>query len=111
MAVFRSIFQKMAKSKVYGSIKRFGARYGRTTKHKRAAIEKDQKAPQVCPYCNKPRAKRQAMGIYECGKCGSKFTGGAYTVKTRMKLTTATEEQAQIREVEIKTRTKAPEEA
>lgn len=91
----------MAKEKVFGSIKRFGTRYGRTPKHKLAAIEKQQKQPQVCPYCKKPKAKRQAMGIYLCGKCGSKFTGGAYTAKAQIIKTKTAEEQF-AKEVELR---------
>ena len=63
-----------------GSIKRFGARYGRTVKHKLAAAEKDMKVFQECPYCHAVRVKRLSMGVWECRKCSSKFTGKAYTV-------------------------------
>lgn len=61
-------------------MKRYGVRYGRTTKHRRAAIERKQKAAQNCPYCRKPKAKRLSVGIYYCGKCDTKFTGPAYSL-------------------------------
>lgn len=61
-------------------MKRFGARYGRTVKHRRAKIEREQKGEHVCPYCSRPRASRIAYGIWQCRKCGSKFTAKAYTV-------------------------------
>lgn len=68
------------KNKGLGSARRFGARYGRTVKLRLAKIERMQKQPQKCPFCLKKKAKRIAMGIFECGKCSSKFTGKAYTV-------------------------------
>jgi len=64
----------------YGSIKRFGARYGRRVKHKLGKIEEARKLSTQCPYCHKTSVKRLAMGIWFCGKCKSKFTGKAYTI-------------------------------
>lgn len=72
----------MAKKQGLGSVKRFGARYGRTTKQRLALIEQLQKSPQKCPYCLKSRVKRIATGIFNCVKCNSKFTGKAFTVNT-----------------------------
>jgi len=71
----------MAKKKTLGSVKRFGARYGRRVKHKLAAIEKIQKGKQKCPYCNSDKVKRINTGIWGCKRCDSKFTGKAYHVK------------------------------
>ena len=71
----------MAKAKKFGSVKRFGARYGRRTKHRLAEIEKVQKAKHICPYCRAPKVKRVATGIWECRKCEAKFTGRAYSIK------------------------------
>jgi len=62
------------------SIKRFGARYGRKPKKKFAQIEKVQRSKHKCPYCNKTAVKREAVGIWECSKCETKFAGKAYTV-------------------------------
>ncbi len=69
----------MAKKQGLGSVKRFGARYGRTTKHKFALIEKEQKKKHKCPYCNKLKVKRIFVGVWHCRGCNSKFTGNAYT--------------------------------
>jgi large subunit ribosomal protein L37Ae len=66
--------------KKLGSAKRFGARYGIKIKYKIARVEAERKAKQKCPYCNSLAAKRVAIGIWECKKCKSKFTGKAYTV-------------------------------
>jgi len=63
------------------SIKRFGARYGRKTKHKFAKIEAVLKGKHKCPYCNYEKVKRISAGIWQCKKCNSKFTGKAYSVK------------------------------
>ncbi len=62
------------------SIKRFGARYGRNVKHRFAAVEAQHKKSYSCPYCHAQRAKRVAVGIWQCTKCDSKFTGRAYTL-------------------------------
>ena len=69
----------MATKKV-GSTGRFGSRYGRKTRSKVAKIEKKLKQWHKCPYCKKNRAKRLAIGIWQCKSCDSKFTGKAYTV-------------------------------
>jgi len=71
----------MAKAKKHGSVKRFGARYGRRVKHRLAEIESVLKGKHKCPYCRAPKAKRISVGIWECKKCGAKFTGKAYSVK------------------------------
>ena len=73
----------MASEKGLGPAKRFGPRYGRTVKFKLAKIEKQQRKPQMCPYCDMPKAKRISAGIYECNKCQSKFTGRAYFLKKK----------------------------
>jgi len=62
-----------------GPVKRFGVRYGRTVKFKRAAVEMLQKASTKCPYCAKHHVKRISKGVWNCLKCGNKFTGQAYT--------------------------------
>ena len=63
-----------------GSVKRFGARYGRKPRLKFSKIETEQRKLHKCPYCNKVAVKRLAMGIWECRKCDAKFTGKAYSV-------------------------------
>ena len=63
-----------------GSVKRFGARYGRKPKLKFSKIETEQRKLHKCPYCNKIAVKRLAMGIWQCRKCDAKFAGKAYSV-------------------------------
>ncbi len=72
----------MASKQRPGSIKRFGARYGRGVKLRFGKIEAEQRKKHPCPYCRAVRVKRVAAGIWQCRKCGSKFTGRAYTVGT-----------------------------
>ena len=69
----------MAKKK-FGSVKRFGPRYGRTVKERLATIEKEQRKNHRCPYCTYEQVKQQSVGIFLCGKCGAKFASKAYTV-------------------------------
>ncbi len=71
----------MAEVKKLGSVKRFGARYGRRTKHRLAQIERVQKGKHTCPYCRAPKVKRLATGIWACRKCKAKFTGKAYSLR------------------------------
>ena len=75
----------MGGAKGLGPVKRLGVRYGRTVKHKLANIERAQKKPQICPYCKRPKAKRLSVGIYNCKKCNSKFTGKAYFLTEAVK--------------------------
>ena len=92
----------MAKlEKGLGPVKRYGVRYGRTTKFKAAQIERQQRKKQKCPYCLKSAAKRVAEGIFECDKCESKFTGGAYVVTPqKIQETTVEEPKAPITQEE-----------
>ncbi|MDO8661382.1 MAG: 50S ribosomal protein L37ae [Candidatus Woesearchaeota archaeon] len=68
-----------------GPVKRFGTRYGRTTKMRLAAVEVQQKQAQQCPYCQKPKAHRLSYGIYSCECCGKKFTGPAYALTQKIR--------------------------
>ncbi len=71
----------------YGSVKRFGARYGRRVRLNLGKIEKQQKELYKCPYCNAKKVKRIAAGIWECKRCGARFTAKAYNAKlTKIKI-------------------------
>ncbi|MBI2653487.1 50S ribosomal protein L37ae [Candidatus Woesearchaeota archaeon] len=86
--------------KVAGSVKRFGARYGRKPKLKFSKIETEQRKLHKCPYCNKMAVKRVAVGIWRCRKCNAKFTGKAYSVTRKIlaKETEMTEEEPVLNE-------------
>lgn len=70
----------MAEVQKLKSVKRFGARYGRRPKYKLAKIESILRSKQKCPYCCKEEVKRVAVGIWQCKKCNTKFTGKAYSI-------------------------------
>ncbi|MBC8495399.1 50S ribosomal protein L37ae [archaeon] len=70
----------MAKKATYGSVKRFGSRYGKRLRDRYGAIEAEQRKKHKCPYCHYENVKREAVGIWKCEKCNSKFTSKAYTV-------------------------------
>ena len=74
---------KAAEEKL-GSVKRFGARYGRKTKLKFSKIENEQRKLHKCPYCSKIAVKRIAAGIWHCRKCNAKFTGKAYSITKKI---------------------------
>lgn len=61
-----------------GSAGRFGARYGRIARRRVAEIESDMLEDHACPECGHERVDRIGTGIWECGRCGYKYTGGAY---------------------------------
>lgn len=74
----------MVEEQKLGSVKRFGARYGRTTKQRFGETEKEQRKLHKCPYCYNTKVKRIAAGIWYCRKCSAKFTGRAYSVKEKI---------------------------
>lgn len=88
----------MATITKYGSAKRFGPRYGRTTKARWGKIQTERAKKQTCPYCHKLAVKRLASGIWYCKKCRVKFTGFAYTVSKRITF----EEESPIAEEPVK---------
>ena len=71
-----------------GRVKRFGVRYGRTTRFKRAAIERLEQSSTTCPYCHKDKVVKLSKGIWHCTKCKNKFTGQAFTFSAKPSLTT-----------------------
>ena len=81
-----------------GSVKRFGARYGRKPKLQFSKIEAEQRKKHKCPYCNKISVKRVSVGIWHCNKCDAKFTGKAYSVtkKIVVRKKEETEEEAPV---------------
>ncbi len=82
-------------AKLYGSVKRYGVRYGTKLKGKIAKIEAERHLSTKCPYCHYSKAKRIAAGIWSCSKCKSKFTGKAYTPGGHVAIKEAVETAAQ----------------
>jgi large subunit ribosomal protein L37Ae len=89
-----------------GPAKRFGTRYGRSTREKVGAIEAELRKDHKCPYCHFEKVKRVSVGIWTCAKCGAKFTGKAYkptarklrTEMSKQKFETAVETEEIIKE-------------
>ncbi len=65
-----------------GSAGRFGARYGRVARRRVSEIESDTNADHTCPECGTDAVDRKGTGIWQCGKCGYKYAGGAYRPST-----------------------------
>jgi len=65
-----------------GSAGRFGARYGRVSRKRVAEIEAEMNQDHVCPDCGTEAVDRDGTGIWECNKCGYRYTGGAYKPET-----------------------------
>lgn len=68
--------------RVTRSAGRFGPRYGRVGRKRVADIEEEMNKDHECPECGAEKVSRTDTGIWECGKCGYRFTGGAYKVTT-----------------------------
>jgi large subunit ribosomal protein L37Ae len=74
-------------SKGMGPVKRFGTRYGRTSRLKRSKVEIEQRRYHKCPYCGKVAVRRKSYGVWGCEKCDVVFTARAYTVGEKLNLT------------------------
>jgi large subunit ribosomal protein L37Ae len=72
----------MGNTKKVGVAGRFGSRYGRGIRKRVIKVEEKQKNLAPCPSCGFKKMKRLAAGLFECKKCGVKFTGGAYETET-----------------------------
>lgn len=57
-------------------------RYGLKIRKRVEYILKKSKRTYKCPYCGASAVKRVRLGIWECGKCGKVFTGGAWEPST-----------------------------
>jgi len=44
----------------------------------------EQRKLHKCPYCNKIKVKRVALGIWQCKKCNAKFAGKAYSISKKI---------------------------
>jgi large subunit ribosomal protein L37Ae len=68
----------MGRTKKVGPLGRYGVRYGVGIKKRYLELEKELRKKKACPNCSKLGLKRVAAGVWECKKCGHKFSGGAY---------------------------------
>lgn len=74
--------EERKQGKVTRSAGRYGARYGRVGRKRVADIEEEMNEDHECPDCGALKVGRTDTGIWECGKCGYRFAGGAYAVST-----------------------------
>ena len=74
------VIHMASKKTQYGSVKRYGTRYGRTLKNKAGKVEDMQRQEYVCPQCHYKKVKRVVKGVWNCEKCGAKFASKAYSV-------------------------------
>lgn len=75
------------RTKKVGPAGKFGTNYGMSLRKKWAGVDIKMRAPHKCPKCEKMGVKRISTGIWECRKCGNKFSGGAYLPKTSIAAT------------------------
>jgi large subunit ribosomal protein L37Ae len=62
----------------------FGARYGTVPRKRYSTVITALRAPHECPQCHISAVRRLSVGIWLCGRCGHKFTGGAYAPTTKL---------------------------
>jgi len=67
-----------------GSIRGLGVRYGSTVRKRYLDVVTESKKTYGCPQCGFESIRRKSVGIWECGKCGLTFTGGAYAPVTKL---------------------------
>lgn len=74
----------LGKTKKVGISGKFQARYGSVVRKRYRQIMEKMKAKNLkCPRCQtKGSVRRISTGIWHCRKCGTNFTGGAYSTST-----------------------------
>ena len=74
----------MGKTRKVGLAGSLGARYGTVARRRYMDIVSQMRRPHECPQCHFKTVSRLSVGIWQCGKCGVKFAGGAYTPFTKL---------------------------
>lgn len=67
-----------------GPTRGLGSRYGATVRKRYTKVVMEMKKPHRCPQCGLLRVRKVSVGVWRCKKCGSTFTGGAYTPTTKL---------------------------
>ena len=62
----------------------FGARYGTVARKRYSTLISELRTPHECPQCHVLAVKRLSVGIWLCRSCGHKYSGGAYTPRTKL---------------------------
>ena len=66
-----------------GASAKYGPRYGVSVRRRAASVLKKRSRRFTCPSCQYQKVSRTVAGIWECSKCGHKFTGGYWEPFTR----------------------------
>jgi large subunit ribosomal protein L37Ae len=69
------------KKKTFG--RRLRTRGGMSVRKQWTRITQSVRRRHRCPRCSSISVKRDSVGIWECGKCGYRFAGGAYQPITK----------------------------
>jgi large subunit ribosomal protein L37Ae len=72
------------KVKKVGPAGTFGSRYGTVARRRYAEVVSEMRIPHECPRCHVRAVRRLSVGVWNCRKCGVKFTGGAYLPITKL---------------------------
>jgi len=72
------------RTKKIGPTRGFEARYGATVRKRYIQVVSSLKKAHKCPKCGSPSVRRRSVGVWGCRKCGTIFTGGAYTPETKL---------------------------
>ncbi|NIR87873.1 50S ribosomal protein L37ae [Candidatus Bathyarchaeota archaeon] len=72
------------RTKKVGPTRGLGARYGSMVRKQYIKVLSEMKKAHKCPQCGSESVRRQSVGLWNCRKCGSTFTGGAYTPVTKL---------------------------
>jgi len=60
------------------------ARYGTAPRRRYIEILARMRRLHECPRCQVRAARRLSVGLWQCGRCGHQFTGGAYMPFTKL---------------------------
>jgi large subunit ribosomal protein L37Ae len=77
-------------TKKAGIVGKYGTRYGGTLRKVIKKMEVTQHAKYNCSFCGKNAVKRQATGIWNCGRCKKTMAGGSYVLSTAAAVTVRT---------------------
>ncbi len=68
----------MRRTKKVGSTGWMGPRYGIRIRRRVLDIDRAQRRANPCPRCSTVTLWRVASGVYECRRCGTRVSSGAY---------------------------------
>jgi len=77
-------------TKKAGIVGKYGTRYGGTLRKVIKKMEVTQHAKYNCSFCGKNGIKREATGLWKCGRCKKTMAGGAYVLSTAAAVTIRT---------------------